>query len=193
MRGSAFLIVALGYVVTACVPPAGSRPFTGTLPKNAQLDMAGTFRVAADGEVQLALAKPCVVLRDVKTSASLVEAKCGVATLGAISVVARTPWGQEVAGTWVDAGHIAFRLDWKTVELDPLADDAMAVVQKPWLVSGTTWMPSAAEAGAILKQIGIASETETDLVRGGAAPRLEVTKFDVEGGAMHVGDPNTLV
>jgi hypothetical protein len=193
MRGSVPVIAALGVVVAACVPPVGSRPFVGELPKDARLDMTGTFSVAPDGEIRLALAKPCIVMRDVKTSAALVEAKCGPTTLSAISVVARAPWGQDVPGTWSDASHVAFRLDWKSVELDPLADDAQATVERPWLVSGTTWTPAPAEAAAILKQVGLASETETDLVRGGAAPKLEVSKFTVEGDALHVGDPNTLV
>ena len=193
MRGPALLVVALGVVIAGCVAPAGSKPFTGQLPKDARLDMAGTFRVAPDGEVQLALAKPCVVVRDVKSSATLMQAKCGNQTLSAISVVAHTPWGQDVTGTWADAGHVGFRVDWKSVELDPLSDDAAATMQKPWTVSGTTWTPTAADAAAMLKQIGVASETETDLVRGGAAPKLEVSKFEVEGDALHVGDPNTLV
>ena len=193
MRGPALFVVALGVVVAACVPPPGSKPFAGDAPKDVRLDMAGTFRVAPGGDVELALAKPCMVVRDVKSSATLMQAKCGSQTLSSISVAAHTSWGQDVPGTWVDAGRVAFHVDWKSVEVDPLADDSVATLQRPWTVSGTTWKPTPADAAAMLKQIGAASETETDLVRGGTAPKLEVSKFEVEGDALHVGDPNTLV
>lgn len=193
MRGPALLVLALGAVIAACVPPAPKQPFTGTAPRDVRLDMTGTFRVAPGGDVELALAKPCIVERDVKSSATLMQAKCGSQTLSAIEVVAHTPWGQDVPGTWIDAGHVAFHIDWKAVELDPLAEDAAAMVQRPWTVSGTTWTPTAAEAAAVLQQIGRATETETDLARGGAPPKLEVSKFEVEGDALHVGDANTLV
>ena len=193
MRGSLSLLLVCGLVVGACVTPAATRPYAGKLPKDTHVDMAGAFTLSPDGELRLALAKPCTVFRDVKTSNRLLEVKCGRDVLDAIEVTAHTPWDQDVRGAWSDASHIAFRIDWKATEVDPLADDARARVGQPWVVSGTTWDPTDAEASAILKQIGAATETEPDLVRGGPAPKLEVTAFEVEGDALHAGDPNTLV
>jgi cyclophilin family peptidyl-prolyl cis-trans isomerase len=45
----------------------------------------------------------------------------------------------------------------------------------------------------MLKQIGDATETETGVVRGGPAPKLEVTTFEIDGDALHAGDASTLV
>src|SRR4029078_6164929 len=100
MRGSALFVVAAGVWVAACVPPVGKKPFVGEAPKDVRLDMAGTFRVAPGGDIELAPAKPCVVERDVKSSATLMQAKCGPQTLSSIAVSAHTPWGQDVPGTW---------------------------------------------------------------------------------------------
>jgi hypothetical protein len=155
--------------------------------------MAGVFTLTADGELRLALSKPCVVQRDVKTSARLVEAVCSREVLDSIRVVAHTPWKQDVGGTWTDASHLAFGADWKAAGIDPLAADAPATVARPWTISGTQWTPTAADASAILKHIGAATETEPDLVRGGPAPSLEVVAFEVDGDALHAGDPSTLV
>jgi hypothetical protein len=195
MRAFFFLcfVVGLGLAIAACGTPKPGQPFVGTLPRDTQLDMVGAFTLSADGELRLALARPCTVLRNEKTSVALVEVKCDRALLDKIRVVAHTPWNQDLRGTWSDAAHLAFRADWKATGLDPLADDAPAVVTRPWGISGTQWIPSAAQAAAILKQIGDATETETDLVRGGPPPNLEVTAFEVEGGTFHAGDPSTLV
>jgi hypothetical protein len=187
------LLVTVGLVAGACVTPKASRPFIGTLPKDTVVDMAGTFTFSPEGELRLALIKPCIVLINKASSAALVETPCTRAQLDKIRVVAHTPWNQDVRGTWSDAAHLAFQVDWKATGLDPLAKDAPTVTARPWVVSGTQWNPSPAEAGAILTAVGAATETETELVHGGAPPKLEVAAFEVEGDALHAGDPSTLV
>jgi hypothetical protein len=187
------VVVGGGVLVGACGSAQGSRPFVGTLPRDTQLDMAGAFTFSADGELRLALVKPCTAIRNEKTSVALVEDSCTRAQLDRIRVVAHTPWNQDLRGTWLDAGHLVFRADWKATGLEPLADDAPAVGARPWVVSGTQWAPSAAQTQAILKRIGDATETETDLVRGGPPPSLDVTGFEIEGEMFHAGAPSTLV
>jgi len=45
---------------------------------------------------------------------------------------------------------------------------------------------------AMLKLIGDATGTETQVVHGGAAPSLEVTTFEIAGNVLHAGDAGTL-
>jgi hypothetical protein len=60
-------------------------------------------------------------------------------------------------------------------------------------VSGAEWQPTAEDAALILKLIGDATDTEVLWVKGGPAPRLEVTALEVEGETLHSGDTGTLV
>jgi hypothetical protein len=184
----AFLIFGWVFVVTACVAPQ-RRPFIGWLPDKTVLDMAGAFTFSPEGELQLALAEEC---HAVKTGSSNEWGPCDRAHLDTIRVIAHTPWNQDIRGTWSDAAHIAFRIDLKTTGLDPLTNDAPTLVARPWSISGTQWSPTSGEAEAILKLVGVATETETDVIHGGPAPSLEVTTFEIDGGTLHTGDPSTL-
>jgi hypothetical protein len=169
------------------------RPFVGTLPPSTELDLAGTFKLSPEGELRLALAKPCQWTPRRGDFGTPLEANCDRATLDKIRVIAHTPWEQDIAGTWNGPAYVTFRIDWAATGIDPLVDGAAAAVSRPWQISGTQWIPTADEAAAMLKQIGAATGTETELVRGGAAPSLEVAALEVDGGALHVGEPNTLV
>jgi hypothetical protein len=193
MRASSLLVIGCMVVVVSCGTPPGSRPYAGTLPEDTQVDMAGAFTLSPGGELRLALARPCVVEVDSRKGSALVEVDCNRSHLDRIQVVARTPWNQEIRGTWGDAKHITFRADWKTTGIDPLAEDASAIVARPWVISGTQWIPSSAEAATILRLIGDATDTQTELVEDGPAPNLEVTTFAIEGDALRAGDPGTLL
>lgn len=192
MRGFFLIVAGWALAVGACVPPANSRPFSGTLPKDTQLDLAGAFTLSPDGELRLVLARPCIVEVNSAASASLVKVNCNRSRLDQIRVVAHTPWDQDVLGTWSDAAHLAFRADWKATGIDPLAEDAPAAVARPWVISGAEWLPSAAEATAILRLIGDATDTQIELVQGGPAPNLEAT-FEIDGDTLRAGDPGALI
>lgn len=191
MRAALFTLGCV-FVVGACVAQS-SQPFNGTLPEGTVLDLTGTFTFLPNGELHLALAKLCTSERGVAPGASLDFAECSFARLDLIRVVAHTPWNQDIPGTWSDAGHIVFRVDWKHSGLDPLASEASTVVTRSWGISGTHWDPTAAESAAILKLISHATETETEVVHGGPAPSLEITAFEADGGTLHTGNPSTLV
>jgi hypothetical protein len=187
MRPRRIVVVVVGawLAVTACVTMI-RRPFVGALPPDTHVDMAGQFTFVADGELRLELATAC--LRGHGT----VEVACPREVLDGIKLSARTPWKQDIPGTWIDASHIAFKIDWKTSSLDLLADDAAALAAGPWEVCGTQWMPTADEAATIMSKVSAATETETTVVHGGPPPVLDVA-FEVEGGAFHAGEPATLV
>ena len=175
-------------VVAACAPPPTARPFTGALPTDAQVDLTGSFTLTGDGTLRLALASPCVV-----ATRKTAQVHCSPEVLRDIHVVARTPWNQDVLGAWNGPAYIEFRPDWKVAGLDPLADDAAKVAARPWDVSGTQWTPTPAQASAILKLVGNAVGVETEVVRGGPPPSLDVTELEIEGGTLRTGESNSLV
>src|SRR6185436_8276577 len=107
-----------------------------------------------------------------------------------INVVAETPWGKLVPGEWLDEKHLVFHIDWKLTGLDPLDADVPALVSRPWMISGTTWTPSADETRQILTLLG--APTEAEIVSGGPLPDLEVTRFDIDGDTLHAGGESTL-
>jgi hypothetical protein len=182
------------FVAAACTPPPAGPSYAGSLPTGTHLDLAGTFKLSPEGELRLALARPCTMTKVSVNGPS--ESNCDGATLDSVRITARTPWGQDIAGTWNGPAYISFRIDWAATAaagIDPLADDAAAAVARPWQVSGTEWTPTADEAAAILKHIGEAAGVETELVHGGAAPSLEVAALEVDGGVLHAGEPATLV
>jgi len=188
--------LCLGLVLVACGTAAVGRPYGGTLPPNTTLDLTGQFRLSPDGELRLALARPCTHERAASaahtTSAEADAAYCDRAVLDQIPVVARAPWGKDIPGTWSGPAYVVFRVEWGATELDPLVESSTAVLGRPWMISGTQWTPTTDQVAAMLAQIGKATNVETELVRGGPPPALEVTGFEVEGGALHLGDPNTL-
>lgn len=179
------VIVVAALAATACAALV-KRPFVGALPPDVHVDMAGSFTFVPEGELRLELATPCL------RGHGAVEVACPREVLDGIKVSARTPWKQDIPGTWIDASHVAFKIDWKASGLDPLADDAAALAAGPWEVCGTQWMPAADEVTTILRKVSEATEIETTLVKGGPPPVLEVA-FEVEGGAFHAGEPGTLV
>jgi hypothetical protein len=184
--------ITIGWaVVAACTTPQESQPFHGTLPKGTHLEMAGTFTFSPEGELQLALAKPCTMER--RHDSAIIVTACDRTELDTIRISAHTPWNQDIPGTWSDAAHVTFRSDWKTSGIDPLADDVRIVVAGPWMISGTQWHPTPMEAEAILKLVSVATETELEVVQGEPPPRLEVTNLEAEGGTLHTGESNMLV
>ena len=188
------LAVCCVFIAAACTPAPAGPSYAGSLPPGTALDLSGTFKLSPEGELRLALTRPCMMTRVSDNGPS--ESNCDRATLNRLPVTARTPWGQDIAGTWNGPAYVSFRIDWDAAAaagIDPLADDAAATVARPWQVSGTQWTPTAEEAAAILKHIGAAAGVETELVRGGAAPSLEVAAFEVDGGVLHAGEPATLV
>jgi hypothetical protein len=154
--------------------------------------MTGSFALKPNGILRFSLARPCTVEREAAAVARSVEVGCGLDVLGKIQVTARTPWGQDIRGIWNGPAYIEFQPDWRATDIDPLADDAPAIVARAWAISGTQWIPSSAEAATILKLIGDATDIQTELVRGGPPPSLEVTTFAIDGDALQVGRPATL-
>jgi hypothetical protein len=190
------IVVSCLVLAAACgsQKPTAPRPLVGALPPNTHVNLAGTFTFSQAGELTLALAEPCSVGREsVYGTMNDKVTRCDRAHLDAARVVAVTPWRTEVPGVWTDASHLVFRIDWKQSGLDPLTDDAAALVTRPWAISSTRWTPTQVEADRILKLVGDATDTEADLVRGGAAPSLEVTSFEVGDGSLRAGGEATLV
>jgi hypothetical protein len=190
-------VVALALVVPSVVACATTgnrepRPFAGALPPDTRLDLGGEFQFSPDGELTLALAAPCTITRRFPDG-TFVRRSCNRERLDAIHLTAVIPWGGEVPGVWTDASHLLFRVDWKTCGLDPLADDAASLAARPWIISSAHWQPTASDAARILKLVGDATQTESELVIGGAAPSLEVAAFDVAEGSLRVGGEATLV
>lgn len=177
------IAIALWILSTiACAPEIQPRLYSGELPPNVHVDLAGTFTLSPAGALSLALAVPC--------SRAMTWEPCDDTLLNAIHVVAETPWGKQVRGVWRDETHLVFRVDWKLTGLDPLDADVPALIAQPWKISGTTWTPSAEETRRILTLLGIA--TETELVSGGPPPSLEITRLEIEGNALHAGGATTL-
>src|SRR5215468_8478739 len=145
------------FIVAACTPAPATQSFPGTLPPNTGLDLTGTFKLSPEGELRLALAQPCKVAR--VSVGGPFEYNCDRETLAAIRIIAHTPWSQDITGKWNGPAYVTFRIDWDAAAtgIDPLADDAAAVVARPWEISGTQWTPTAEEAAAILKHIGAAA------------------------------------
>ncbi len=184
---------ALWLVACAMSPRGYPRPFTGKTPVGSRVDLRGYFAFSAAGELSLALAEPCTAERQSGARTASATEDCDRARLDAIRVIAVTPWHREVDGVWTDASHLAFHVDWKDSGLDPLADDAATLAGRAWQISGTQWTPTAAEATRILQLVADATDTEVALERGGAAPSLEVTSFEVSDGTLRVGSEATLV
>ncbi len=174
------------------------QPFTGPLPIDTSVDLRGKFTFSLSGELVLALATPCTVASGSTSEPAPAPSYCNRTFLDAIQVTAMMPWHSKANGIWIDANHIAFRIDWKTCGLDPLADDASDIVTRPWRISGTRWTPSFSEAERILKLVENATETETALIRGGDAPSLEISSFEVQSAegtnnSFHAGGEDDLV
>lgn len=153
--------------------------------------MTGTFTLSASGELKLTLAKPCTLEYVNPGFASPIVVNCRRVELDQIPVIAHTPWNQDIRGIWNDASTIVFRPDWKVEGVDPTADEALAFGARPWVVSGTQWAPTPEDAKRMVQLIGDATGTETEVVRGGPPPGLEVT-VDVEGDSLRAGGSTTL-
>src|SRR5262249_14335925 len=97
-------------------PPAPTQgtatPYRGTTPSVAP---GAAVALAANGDVVLALAQPCVL-----PTGGL----CPAAVLRVTAVVAAMPDGHRIRGTWSDASHVSFRIPWDQSDIDPLAPDA---------------------------------------------------------------------
>jgi len=174
----------------ACVPEIQPRLYMGRLPPRVHVNLAGTFTLSAAGELALALADPCTDRIPPKNWETATSWHCDRSLLNRINVVAETPWGKQVPGEWLDGKHLVFHIDWKLSGLDPLDADVPAMVARPWMISGTTWTPSADETRQILTLLG--APTEAEIVSGGPLPDLEVTRFDIDGDTLHAGGESTL-
>jgi hypothetical protein len=184
----ALLACATAQPTEPAAGPAGPRS------SSVHLALAGTYVLSPAGALTLTLSEPCTVGKpSVYGTLSEAGTPCDRRVLERNRVTAKTPWQTEVPGVWTDPGHIAFQLDWKQSGFDPLADDAAAVAARPWTIGNAAWTPTAAEAARIVKLVADATETETELVRGGAAPNLEVTTFEVAEGTLRIGGDATLV
>lgn len=189
-------LLLVGVLALACIPHAPPRPFARALPGGVHLDMRGRFALTAEGTLRLDLANPCFVETQgtgLDNPSKIFQEPCDPQTLAAIDVIARVPWHPPIHGRWSGRQQVVFEPDWKATGIDPLADDAMALAARPWIVSGTVWTPSRSDAAAIVKQVADATETEIDAVRGGPSPDLEVSHFEVEGNALGVGESSTIV
>ena len=198
MRAIACASIAMVCLLAcASTPVHVPHPFTGALPEDTSVDLSGTFTFSANGELVLALETPCT-LSQASPQGPVIRTYCDRAHLEEVEVVAEMPWQHEVTGIWIDANHIAFRVDWKTCGLDPLADNAASLITYPWTISGTQWTPTFAQSERILKLVETATETETDLIRGGEAPSLEITAFEIKSiegtnGVFHAGGEDEIV
>jgi hypothetical protein len=195
MRRTTALIVAIAPLVACVETQTQSHPFTGAQPVDTEVDLSGTFTFLPVGDLNLELAKPCLVVHRSPGNLGGERVECDAARLRTIPVVALTAWQATVAGQWVDARHLVFRTDWKQSSLDPLADDAAAMAAKPWTLASSSalWQPTADEARHILKLVAEAKDTEADLVSGGAAPSLEVASFELGDGKLVAGTETALV
>jgi hypothetical protein len=170
-------------------------PFQEVMPPGTQIDLRGIFTFSSSGELSLTLAYPCTVtvsrIARGPNDITVVE-KCDRDRLDATELVAQTPWHTTIHGKWIDAHRIVFPIDWKNIGLDPLADDAVKLAGQPWTISTTVWRPTQEQAEQILKLISEATQTEIDVVHGGAAPALAVTAFEFSKGILRAGKAATL-
>jgi len=194
MRAISLFVLSIAVAACATAPTAAPQAAEAPRASALHLDLAGSFALSPTGDLELALNEPCSIGKpSVYGTLNETGTPCDRRRLDATRVTAKTPWQTELVGTWLDPGHLVFRIDWKHSGLDPLADDGLALVARPWQVGKVAWTPTAAEAVRLLKLVADATETEPDLVRGGAAPSLEVSTFEIEGGTLRVGGEATLV
>jgi hypothetical protein len=171
-----------------------TRPYIAQTPSQFRVKIHGVFTFSPAGELVLALSeRRCIVIDYLERIRAYTTQPCSQATLDTIPVTAVTPWGKEVRGVWIDAGHIAFPIDWARSGIDPLADNVSDLTQQRWRIDTTSWQPTSADAARILKLVSDATQTEPDLVRGGPAPQLEVTALRFIEGAARSGGESTLV
>lgn len=184
------LLVSSFVLAAACLPPQGGQRFTGEVPPNTVVDLAGRFTLSSEGHLVLSLVTPCTILAS--TAAGTAKVPCGRSRMEQIAVVARTPWDVEVRGAWLTPRQLVFRIDWAATGVDLFAEDVSAMIVRPWQISGATWSPTSDEGKMMLDRIRAATGVETDLVQGGPPPKLAAT-VDVEGGSLRTGGESTLV
>jgi hypothetical protein len=185
------LVIAVSSSVACAVTRSGAHPFAGPLPDGTTLDLSGSVDLSLTGELTLTLRDGCLAQHSTADGHKTVNVACAAVERNAIRVIAVPPWQAASQGTWIDARHVVFQIDWAKTHLDVLAADATTVAARPWNISGLTWQPTAADVGQILHLAGKATETEGELVRGGEAPKLEITSFEVPDG-LHAGGRATL-
>lgn len=197
MRAITTILCVLSMV--ACAPKLEPRRYQGKWPPNVHFYFAaGTFTLSPAGELSLALAEPCKEHVWLENSHAMTWVPCDLRRLNTIHVVVATPWRMQVPGVWLDERHLVFRVDWKRSGIDPLDADVPALILQPWRISGTTWEQSTEETWTpnadlqrqILTLLG--APTETESVAGGRPPNLEVTRLEIDGGALHAGSLTTL-
>ena len=215
-----FRAMAIVLVVHGCVPVV---PFTGKLPSDANLNMAGKFQLLENGQVILALDDPCMMRVKMDDGVSVNKVPCDSRHLDAISVIATTPWHTEIRGEWIDVMHIRFPIDWKRdgINLDypdnlDSPDDIM-LATRPWEVSGTQWTPTVEESRRILnlsehhahrkvaevKPVLSGEPPKVKPILSGEPPKVKPVlsdeppkleaTLDIGGGAIQVGGDTTIV
>jgi hypothetical protein len=183
----------------ACVPEIHAQWYESELPPNVYVDLAGEFTLSAAGELSLTLAEPCTVRIRLDSHQTNVRPdspetkplRCHRVVLDMVHVFARTPWGSQVPGVWLNEDHLVFRVDWNSANLDLPDADLAALIARPWKISGTTWTPSVREVRQILKLLD-AADMEPDRDSRGPPPNLAITRFEFEGGTLRAGGTSTL-
>ncbi|MCE9579005.1 MAG: hypothetical protein K8W52_38125 [Deltaproteobacteria bacterium] len=197
MRTSLLFLILASLALVACEPalPSAAHPMPVSAPADTVVHLTGELLFDARGALTLTLDEPCRAGKRSPYRPSVLQpelTECDRARLAAVAVHAVTPWGYRVRGEWLDARRIVFRVRWEQSGLDPLADDAVATTSSAWAIGNLAWLPSPAEAARMIQLVGAATDTQADLVAGGAAPSLEVTTFEVADGALQAGGRGTL-
>jgi hypothetical protein len=173
--------------LTACAPTPRIL-YPGRLPPYTYLDLASTFAVASTGELDMTLWAPCIVYVSNDSSVARDGMPCRHQELNAIHLVAVTPWGAAVPGVWSDTSHLLFRVNWD-LDVPYVQEDLLALLSGPWKITGLTWQPSTDSARRFL---GLVHDAASIVVPGDLHPHLEVTRFEVGGGALQAGGQSTL-
>jgi hypothetical protein len=191
---TAILVATAAVVLAAGCEPIGPAAPRARAPKGTRVELAGTFTFTPEGALVLTLAEPCTKTQSGVYSQQVLtpDAECDRSTLAKVALTAMTPWGGSVNGVWLDARRVEFRPAWGQTGIDPLADSTPYLITGAWTIGPLRWMPSLGDAQRMLGLIGDATDTQPELVRGGAPPSLEVSAIDVGGGALEAGGQRTV-
>lgn len=120
--------------ITSCAH--GHVPFTGPLPEGVALDLAGDIYLSKEGTLRLALVRPCRMTAQ-GDDARPTTMECDALHRNPIKVVADTPWGSSITGSWMSSSMLEFKIDWKRESIS--SADSLAAA---WNISGAHWTPT---------------------------------------------------